>query len=309
MLVSVVIPCFNVVELLPKALDSVLAQTHQDLDIICVDDGSTDRTGELVQGYVERTGGRVRLLSTTNRGASAARNAGMQATTGEFIQFLDADDTIEPGKIAAQVVLARGVDLVVGDFEQVLTSGLRQPVEALYQRPWKGLVATRLGCTCSNLWSRAAVEAVGGWNESMASSQDYEMVFRMLRNGGRVTWDRQVLTRVYKRSSGSISSTGGQQNWERYIALRRAIKAYLEQTDPIRYAEEIEMARQYIFMALRIVAKNDHVAALSEYQRSIGRGFSPIVTQATTEPYVFFHNLLGFATTERLWRMFQKARA
>ena len=309
MRVAVIIPCFNVAGLLPKALDSVLAQTHQDLDIVCVDDGSTDGTGKVVEAYAARTGGRVRLLTTPNRGASAARNAGMRITAGELIQFLDADDTIDPGKIAAQVGLVSGHDLVVGDFEQVMPNGLRLSVEALYGAPWEGLVATKLGCTCSNLWSRKAIEAVGGWNEAMASSQDYELAFRVLRNGARTTWDRQVLTRVLKRSSGSISSGDKAGNWERYITLRRAIKEYMERTDPVGFAAEIELSRQYIFMALRIVAKTDPAAALAEYGRSIGRRFSPMVGQATTEPYVFLHDLLGFATTERLWRMVQKARS
>jgi hypothetical protein len=85
--------------------------------------------------------------------------------------------------------------------------------------------------------------------------------------------------------------------------LRRSIKDYLQAAGPERFAEEIETLRQYIFMALRIVAADDLPKAIVEYKRSIGRGFRPRVSRAITERYALFHTLLGFATTERLLRL------
>ena len=76
-----------------------------------------------------------------------------------------------------------------------------------------------------------------------ASSQDYELLFRLLANGATVAWDRRIRTHVLKRASGSISLTDVRANWERYIALRRAIKEHLQQQDPRRHAREIEVLR------------------------------------------------------------------
>jgi glycosyltransferase involved in cell wall biosynthesis len=312
MRISVVIPCYNVAQLLPRALDSVLAQDHDDLEVICVDDGSTDGTSALLQQYAERHCGLIQVLHQANLGASAARNQGMAASSGAYIQFLDADDTIGPGKLSGQVrsIADEGSpDLIVGDYETVMPNGLLLPVEALYDRAWMGLIKTRLGCTCSNLWKRQAVLDAGGWPEQLGSSQDYTLMFRMLRNNCTVAWDREARTVIHKRAAGSISQTEVRKNWDRYIDLRRDILQYLKGMDAKRYTVEIEAARQYIFMALRIVAKEDPVAARHEYARSIGRRFRPFVGPATTERYVLIHNLLGFATTERLLRMVQRMRS
>lgn len=303
MRVAVVIPCFNVAEHLPKALASVFAQTHADLDVVCVDDGSTDATRTVIAEHVRHFPGRLRSIEQPNRGASAARNAGLAVTEGAYVQFLDADDQLDPDKIAAQVALAEAndrPDLVVGDFEQVMPDGLRLPALALYDQPWMALIRTRMGTTSANLWARTALERVGGWNEQLASSQDYELAFRLLKAGAHVAWDRHIRTRVLKRATGSISRTNVMENWDRYIALRRAMKDHLTTLGADAHAAEIEALRQYIFMALRIVAAHDRGKAVAEYRRSIGRGFTPEVSRAITERYALFHNLFGFATAERL---------
>lgn len=311
MRVSVVIPCHNVEQHLEAALSSVLAQSHPDLDVICVDDGSTDGTGDLLKRLSEEHPGRFRVITTPNRGASAARNLGLRETTGAYIQFLDADDTLAADKIGAQLALAERTglpDLIIGDFEQVMPNGLLLPVQAQTGNAWMALIRTRMGTTSANLWKRAAVEQVTGWNEQWASSQDYELMFRMLQANARVEWDPVVRTQVLKRASGSISQTGVQANWDRYIALRQAIKEHLRGTDPKRYAEEIETLRQYIFMALRIVAAEDLPKAVTEYTRCVGPRFRPQVSRAITERYALLHNLLGFATTERLLRLVKGRR-
>ena len=122
MRVSIIIPCYDVQEHLPGALGSALAQDHPDTEIICVDDGSKDGTRRVLADFSASNPGRIRILEQTNKGASAARNAGAVVCTGAYIQFLDADDTILPDKISGQVQLAErhaSPGLIVGDFEQV----------------------------------------------------------------------------------------------------------------------------------------------------------------------------------------------
>ncbi len=311
MRVAVVIPCHNVEEHVNTALASVFAQEHADLDVVCVNDGSTDGTAALLIQLQQEHAGRFRVITQPNKGASAARNAGLRATAGEYVQFLDADDTIDPGKISAQLQLAasKGApDLIVGDFEQIMPNGLLLPALALYDSPWMALIRTRMGTTSANLWKRDALEKAGGWNEQLASSQDYELMFRLLKSGSAVAWDPVIRTHVLKRASGSISQTSVQANWDRYIALRRSMKEYLQSVDPRAYAAEIEALRQYIFMALRIVASEDLPKAVSEYARSIGGRFRPEVGKAITERYALLHNLLGFANTERLLRLVKGRR-
>lgn len=100
LLVSILIPCHNAEPWLAATLASVLAQTHPATEIILVDDGSRDGSLELARSFADRG---VRIIAQANAGASAARNHAFRASRGEFIQYLDADDLLSPGKIAAQV--------------------------------------------------------------------------------------------------------------------------------------------------------------------------------------------------------------
>ena len=103
--ISVVIPAYNAASTLSKAIESVLNQDIQGnpLELIIVDDGSTDRTSEIAAHYVRTHPDRIRLIAQKNRGPAAARNAGIAAAAGELIAFLDADDQWLPGKLAAQL--------------------------------------------------------------------------------------------------------------------------------------------------------------------------------------------------------------
>jgi glycosyltransferase involved in cell wall biosynthesis len=101
--VSCVIAVYNGAAYLREAVDSVLSQTYPDLELIVVDDGSTDGTSGVIAGY----GDRVRAFRQENRGVSVARNLGVAATTGELLSFLDADDRLDPRKVAMQVAAFR----------------------------------------------------------------------------------------------------------------------------------------------------------------------------------------------------------
>ncbi len=97
--ISVIIPCYNNKPYIRECLNSVLSQTFSDYEVIVVDDGSTDGTGEIIQNYLPR----VRYLRQSNQGPAAARNAGIEAASGEYIAFQDADDLWYPEKLEMQL--------------------------------------------------------------------------------------------------------------------------------------------------------------------------------------------------------------
>src|SRR5690349_2852214 len=101
-LVSVVIPTFNRAYCIAQTIDSALAQTHENIEVLVVDDGSKDNTAELIAEKYKREP-RVRYLPQKNQGVAAARNYGLSAARGEYIALLDSDDLWLPWKIAAQV--------------------------------------------------------------------------------------------------------------------------------------------------------------------------------------------------------------
>ena len=99
-LVSIIIPIYNTEKYLPSCLDSVLAQTHHNLQVLLIDDGSTDNSGKIADKYAKKDS-RIKVIHQPNQGQSAARNTGLKHSTGKYISFTDSDDEIKPEFIAS----------------------------------------------------------------------------------------------------------------------------------------------------------------------------------------------------------------
>jgi glycosyltransferase involved in cell wall biosynthesis len=171
-LVSVIVPAFNRAELLPDAANSVLRQDHRDVELLIVDDGSTDDTAAVADEIAARDPGRVRVLRQSNAGPGAARRAGLAMARGEFVQYLDSDDLLEPGKFSAQVRALRDhpeAGVAYGLTMRFDTStGVSKPwartnadIEDIFpsfqkQRGWD---------TNSPLWRRSTCDAIGAGSD------------------------------------------------------------------------------------------------------------------------------------------------
>lgn len=92
--VSIIVPCYNVAAYLDQCMESLAGQSMEDIEIICVNDGSSDHTAEILREWRDRDG-RVRVIDRKNSGVSAARNSGMEAAAGKYIGFVDPDDVVE----------------------------------------------------------------------------------------------------------------------------------------------------------------------------------------------------------------------
>lgn len=114
-ILSVIVPIYKVERYLPKCLDSILGQTLKDIEIICVDDGSPDSSGEIAESYA-RSHSNVKVIHQMNSGLGPARNTGIEHTTGDFIAFVDSDDWLEPDmyELMYRKAVETGADIVVG---------------------------------------------------------------------------------------------------------------------------------------------------------------------------------------------------
>lgn len=187
-LVSVIIPCRNGEPWLAAAIESCLAQTWRNLQIIVVDNGSTDRSLEVARRYEGRG---VAALECARSGASAARNAGLAQARGDLVQFLDADDVLDPEKIRVQVerlVSAPACCVASGAwarFRQATSEATFMP-ERVWRdfAPEKFLIASWLGggMMPSFAWltPRELIERVGPWNESLSLNDDGEFFSRVV---------------------------------------------------------------------------------------------------------------------------------
>jgi glycosyltransferase involved in cell wall biosynthesis len=184
-LVSVVIPAYNREQTILRAVGSVLSQDYAKLEVIVVDDGSSDNTSAVVEGIADP---RVRLVVQANAGVSAARNRGIAEARGELVAFLDSDDEWLPGKLSAQVALFRyggpRLGLVYSGFEQVGADGRPELHEARH-RGWiyRDLLARNVvtGCGSTAVFRREALAVVGGFDTGVPANEDYDLVLRVAR--------------------------------------------------------------------------------------------------------------------------------
>ncbi|RYZ97885.1 MAG: glycosyltransferase family 2 protein, partial [Sphingobacteriaceae bacterium] len=181
MKISVVIPCYNCADFISKAIESVFKQEWADYEIILVDNNSTDDTLSIIQDYGIRYPDTITVLSETKKGAPATRNKGLSVATGDWIQFLDSDDELLPGKFKrqAEIIANTGADIISGAYINVqVFSGKFKSIRKLYHTTrimsgsvkgeingytlnttrtpskgdhWKALIGGKLGITSANL--------------------------------------------------------------------------------------------------------------------------------------------------------------
>jgi glycosyltransferase involved in cell wall biosynthesis len=199
-LISVIMPAYNAARFIGKAIDSVLAQTYPDWELIIVDDASSDETEAIVQGYMDF---RIRYQKVARIGHPAGvRNAGLQLANGELIAFLDADDLYFPEtleKMSAvlirnpQTTAVYGFAFSMDEDENPLPPSVSlipkadtEPGEAAYlpnphySHSWESIVTSQISCLLSALMLRhSTLKQVGFLNESLYSAEDYEFYVRL----------------------------------------------------------------------------------------------------------------------------------
>ena len=187
-LVSILIPCFNAERWIAGAIDSALAQTWADREVIVVDDGSTDRSVEIIRAY----GDRVRFEAAAHHGANRARNRLLALSKGAWLQYLDADDYLMPGKIESQIRCLPDhpeVDVLYGPVTLEFAADATVTRELLPipepRDPWILLARWLLPQTGAPLWRKAAIVDAGGWKEDQPACQEHELYLRMLIAGKR----------------------------------------------------------------------------------------------------------------------------
>lgn len=180
--VSVVIPTYDRADLLPQAVESALAQSYPNVEIVVVDDGSTDGTAALLASWGER----IRSLRLDRAGPSGARNAGIREATGEFVAFLDSDDVWMPDKLARQMEVFRahpGTGMVGGGCRYIDAKGRPLPMEEAgpdVVTLEELQIFTALPGSASNvLVRRALLDEVGGFDEDLHRAEDRELWMRI----------------------------------------------------------------------------------------------------------------------------------
>ncbi|MGA1843686.1 MAG: glycosyltransferase family 2 protein [bacterium] len=179
--VSCIIPTYNRASCLSQAIDSVLAQDYEDLDLLVVDDGSTDHTSSILEGY----GQRIHAFHQSHKGVSSARNLGLEKSKGEYIAYLDSDDVWLPRKISIQArFLDRNPDYPLCYTEEIwYRNGIRVNPGKRH-RKYSGRIFTQCLPLCiispsSAMMRKKILEEASGFDEDLPAAEDYALWLRI----------------------------------------------------------------------------------------------------------------------------------
>ena len=230
---SVIVPVYNVERFLPKCLDSVLAQDFCDYEIVAVDDGSKDGSGQILHHYLEKTN-RLRIIHQENKGLGGARNTGIDAAQGDYLLLLDSDDTIEPNTLTvlAEYLDRYDLDILAFDclrvnedgsvIERVTTPDYTEKYTPLTGK--KFLLLEPTGCT--KVYRRSLfVDNMIRFPEKLWY-EDLATVFRLAPFTDKVGYLKEPLY-LYVQQSGSIThSTNTSRMMEITTAFNMEIDFY-----------------------------------------------------------------------------------
>lgn len=208
--ISVIVPVYNVAGYLPQCVDSILSQDYGDLEIILIDDGSTDTSGELCDRYAALDS-RVRVIHQKNGGAAAAKNAGLRLATGEYLAFADSDDYLEPGAYGflMKALLETGADAAQGSFREVYRN--RAEEQRISEETLEGydyLLRFPKDFSCALLWNKLYRRALfdGVFFEEGHKIDDEYFTYQGFLQPRKVVRADRIVYNYRKRASSVMSS-------------------------------------------------------------------------------------------------------
>lgn len=301
-MVSILIPAFNAGPWIRQCVDSALAQTYPVKEVLIVDDGSTDDTLDILHSY----GTRVRVMDGPHAGGNFARNRLLELASGEWLQYLDADDYLLPHKVASQmrrVTDTPDLDMVYSPVilreekagtEKVLAMNDDTDLPLHYIR-WSGLN------TNGFLWRRSSLLTVGGWKNDQPTCQEHELLLRLMEAGQH---NFSLVNRpgaVYRiNHTTSVSSKNPLQTLQLQMDLLDRLQEYLTRHKLLtrRHRKAFYSKR---LQAARAVWKADPVLAkkLAAHARSTGTWWISS-SPALPLPYQLVARIFGFGASERL---------
>ena len=295
--VTIAIPCYNAAQWIAQAVQSALDQTWPDQETIVVDDGSTDGSIAILESFGER----IRLIRAEHRGGNHARNAALHAATGEWLQFLDADDFLLPEKIARQI--AEAVNDNAGCiFSPVLfdQDGRRTPHEIDATRDPQTLwLAWQLPQTGGCLWRKSALEKIGGWNETTTCCQEFELYRRAIEAGLRFQFAPTpgAVYRVW--SEGTLCRKDPRGIIEVRTELYRGFIAWLRERNQLTN-EHLALAGRACFEMARTLAKLDPASAARYHDERKREQLIHVTGPAAPFIYRTAYHTFGFSFAEKL---------
>lgn len=301
-MVSIIITYIDEQAFLLEAVQSALSQVlNEPFEIILVCNAKAIPGHQLK----EINDSRIRTIHEPMPGSAHARNAGLKAANGEWIQFLDVDDLLLPEKIAHQLSSGNGHVFVSPHIYQYISG---KKIKSAWQPDdlWSGILGGHVGSTSSMLWQRKMLVEIGGWNIDYQSHQEYELLFRAASKGYKIIPSDHADTIVRERKSGSITQMTKSTRAEQGIELRKEIWDYLV-NNKMDTPERLNAFRQYIFRQMRAIYRRNPKDTMEIFNQYFHKGkFKP--EKLGIPFYNLIYRLAGFKGTERIYSLYSSMR-
>lgn len=279
-LVSIVIPVYNVERYLRQCLDSVVNQTYKNLEIVCVNDGSPDRSIEILEQYAERDS-RLKVITIENRGLSGARNVGTEACTGEFLIYLDSDDWVDLNtvELAVDAMMENSADLVLWNYSKEYNQS-SQPVKVFSERTlyeddnYIRLHQRLVGLTGEQLQHPEQCDSIStAWGKlykaEIIKSNHIEFVNTKIIGTEDLLFNAEVfnycksavalpncLNHYRKTNAGSLTRQYRPRFFEQWTELQRRLKIVCADKEYLQQSVSNRVALSTIGLGLRVIGSN-----------------------------------------------------
>ena len=310
-LASVIIPCYNCEEYLENTIESVREQTYPNVELVLVDDGSTDGTRKIIECHEER----AVCHFGPNRGASAARTTGTELAQGDFIQYLDADDRLRPEALEYRITALEEApaDVAYSAYQRLVEDGdgfspgrtVENTLEEVHPDPEIATVGAFWLPPAALTYRRRIVEKIGEWNDSLPVIQDARFLQDAAFHGARFVKVSEVLAEYRDHVDGSLS-TQNQEAFNRdiWVNARQIEERWRDRQAGLTSPQKKALAKAYNHCALNFfgVDRSLYTQAVSRLRR-----LAPTEASDRLGQYVRAERWLGYAVASVLENSRKKA--
>ena len=309
MLVSILIPCYNAERWVAQAIESALAQTWPDKEVIVVDDGSTDGSLDVIRKF----DGQIQWETGPNRGGNVARNRLLELAQGEWLQYLDADDYLLHEKIANQIEFLQSqpeVDVVFSPvtLEYSTENGMRYELSYIPEPhdPWVLLARWYLRQTGASLWRKQALIDVGGWKPDQPCCQEHELFLRLLIASKRFAYCPDEGAIYRQLGDGTVSTSDLSKVHEQRLDIEKKAEDVLGERGELS-SDRLRAINDARFEVARMV-RGYNTRRAEEVIATIKRSDPDFVPRghAARLHYRVAYRMLGFSAAERIAELKRK---
>ncbi len=280
-LISIIVPAYNVEKRLPQCLESILGQTYENLELICVNDGSSDSSGIILQKYADQDK-RVKIISQSNQGLSGARNAGLNLVDGDYVMFVDGDDWIDLNTCATAVKTARqnDADLVFWSYVREYENASREKrfpwvdgqvffKNEIREKLWRRIcgltgeelrrpeLANAIDTAWGKLYRKNVLEGVAFVDTKEIGTEDALFNLRAFKNINKAVYVDRCFNHYWKANGGSLTSSYNPDLFARWIRMFEMMEIFIgENSLPASFREGLKnrIALSIIGLGLNIDA-------------------------------------------------------